>query len=57
MFAFIRDLAITMIAGAAVLIVTGLAVFSVVKEKKKKTGGCTGNCATCGMGCSHNKKD
>lgn len=55
MVALISDLVITIAAGAVVLAVTGLAVFSVVKEKKKKSGGCTGNCATCGMGCSYKK--
>ena len=36
--------------------VIGVAVFSLVKDKKSKKGGCTGNCATCGMGCSYSKK-
>ena len=56
MFAWIADNAVTIIAIAVILIVIGLAVFSLVKEKKRSPGGCTGNCATCGMGCSYGKK-
>ena len=59
MFAWIEDNAATIIAAAVVLALIALAVFSLVKGKKNKKGGCTGNCATCGMGCSYaenNKK-
>jgi hypothetical protein len=50
MFAWIADNAVTIIAIAAVLAAVGIAVRSLVKSKKR--GGCTGNCASCGMGCS-----
>ena len=57
MFEWIADNAVTLIAAAAVLICAGLAVFSLVKSKKR--GGCsscTGNCAACGMCCSGGRK-
>ena len=57
MFAWIADNAVTVAAIAVILIMTGIAVFSIVKDKKNKKGRCTGNCATCGMGCSYNKKN
>ena len=56
MLARIPDLAVTGIAIAAVLILICIAVFSLVKDKKDHKGTCTGNCATCGMGCSCGKK-
>lgn len=40
----------TLIALAAVLLVVGGAVYSVLKNKKK--GGCSG-CSGCGCACSH----
>ncbi|MBQ9545204.1 MAG: FeoB-associated Cys-rich membrane protein [Clostridia bacterium] len=46
----------TLIALAAVLALVALAVFSLVKDKKRASGGCTGNCASCGLGCSCGKK-
>ncbi len=55
MFAWIADNAVTIIAIVLVLLIAGLAVFSLVKDKKSGSGGCTGNCATCRMGCSGNK--
>ena len=55
MFTWIAANAVTVIAILAVAVVIGLAVFALVKEKKNKTGGCTGNCATCGMACSYGK--
>lgn len=59
MIAWIAENAATLIALSAVLAVIGLAVFAVVRERKarKKKGGCTGNCATCGMGCSCGKTE
>ena len=56
MFAWLAENAVTVIVVAILLVIIGVAVFSVVKDKK--TGKCTGNCATCGMGCScrYNKK-
>ena len=56
MFAWIADNAVTVIAIAVILLISGLAVFSLMKDKKKKSGVCTGNCATCGMGCSYSEK-
>ena len=56
MFAWIADNAVTIAAVAVVLTVVGVAVFSLVKDKKNNKGGCTGNCASCGMGCSCGKK-
>ncbi len=55
MFAWIANNAVTLIAIAVILIIAGFAVFSLVKDKKRGSGGCTGNCATCGMGCSYSK--
>ena len=56
MFAWIADNLVTVVTVAVLLVIAGVAVFSLVKDKKKKTGGCTGNCATCGMGCSYSEK-
>ena len=56
MFAWIADNAAAIIAIAVILIVIGIAVYSLVKDKKNKKGGCTGNCAACGMGCSCSNK-
>ena len=55
MFEWIADNALTIVVIAVVLILVGAAVFSLVRDKKNKKGGCTGNCATCGMSCSANK--
>ncbi|MBO7400769.1 MAG: FeoB-associated Cys-rich membrane protein [Clostridia bacterium] len=52
MFAWIADNALTIATVAAVLLMLGFALYSVIKDKKNSKGGCTGNCATCGMGCS-----
>ena len=58
MFAWLAENAVTVIVIAVLLAAVGLAVFYLIKEKRKKqkSGGCTGNCATCGMNCSYNKK-
>ena len=56
MFAWIADNLVTVVTVAVLLVIAGAAVFSLVKDKKKKRGGCTGNCATCGMGCSYSEK-
>ena len=56
MFAWISDNAATVITVAVLLVVIGIAVFSLLKGKKHESGGCTGNCATCGMNCSYGKK-
>ena len=53
MFSWIADNAATIIAAAVVLILIGVAVFSLVKGKKKSSGVCTGDCAGCGAGCPY----
>ncbi|HCH27967.1 MAG TPA: FeoB-associated Cys-rich membrane protein [Ruminococcaceae bacterium] len=55
MFAWISNNIVTIISVCVVLALIGLAVFSLVRDKKKGSGGCTGNCATCRMGCSYNQ--
>ena len=57
MFAWIADNAVTIIVIAVILVLIGIAVFSLLRDKKNKKGGCTGNCATCGMGCQHAVKN
>ena len=52
MFAGIAENALTVAVIAVIIVIAGLAVVALVRDKKKKKGGCTGNCATCGMGCS-----
>ena len=56
MFAWISENAATIITSAVLLVAVGAALFSLLKDKKKKAGGCTGNCASCGMCCSCGKK-
>ena len=56
MFAWIADNAATIIVAAVILAMIGVAVGTLIKDKKNKKGGCTGNCATCGMECSYGKK-
>ena len=53
MLSWIAENAISIIVTAILLGLIGIAVFSLVKDKKSNRGGCTGNCATCGMGCSY----
>ena len=55
MFAWIADNVPTIIALSGVLAVIGGAVFSLLKDKKRGSGGCTGNCASCGMACCGKK--
>lgn len=59
MFAWIAKNAVTIIVIAVLLILVGVAVFSIVRDKKnkKKSGGCTGNCASCGRACSYSEKE
>ena len=57
MFTWIADNWVTIVTIAVIGIVIGIAVFSLVKEKKNTKGGCTGNCAACGMGCSYHKRE
>ena len=56
MFEWIGRNAATIITIAAVTIIVGIAIFSLVKEKKSAKGGCTGNCASCGGCCPYCKK-
>ena len=56
MLTWITENAVTIITALVLGVAIGIAVFSLKKEIKNKAGGCTGNCATCGMGCSENKK-
>lgn len=56
MFAWIADNTAAIIAVSGVIVLVGAAVFSLVRDKKRNKGGCTGNCASCGMGCSYGKK-
>ena len=56
MFAWIAENAATIIVTAVVLVLIGVAVLSLLKDKKNKKGGCTGNCASCGMSCSYKQK-
>lgn len=53
MFAWIADNLATIIAAAAVLILVGIAVFSLIRQKKHSKGACTGNCASCGGCCPY----
>ena len=57
MFAWIADNAAVIAVVAVVVILIGAAVVSVVKDRVSGRGGCTGNCASCGMGCSCGKKE
>ena len=57
MFAWIADNAVTIIVIAVILVLIGIAVFSLLRDKKNKKGECTGNCATCGMCCQHAVKN
>ena len=56
MFAWIAENAATIIVIAVIIVLIGVAVFSLLKDKKNKKGGCTGNCASCGMRCSYKQK-
>ncbi len=56
MFEWIAGHTAAFIVIVVLLILVVLAVFSIVRNRKKGSGGCTGNCATCRMGCSGGKK-
>ncbi len=56
MLAWISQHAVTILTLAVILLLVGAAVFSLVKDKKRKKGGCTGNCATCGMACAEHHR-
>ena len=57
MFAWILNNAVTVITITVLLLIIGIAVFSLLNDKKHKSGGCTGNCSSCGMNCSSGKKE
>ncbi len=50
-FEWIAQNALTLAAGAAVLAVISGAVISLVRDRKRRGGGCSGDCASCGMCC------
>ena len=56
MFAWIAENAVTIIVITVILVLIGVAVFSLLKDKKNNKGGCTGNCAACGMRFSYDQK-
>ncbi len=56
MFAWLAENAVTVITVSVLIIITGLAVFSLIREKKSKKGACTGNCASCSACCSSKNK-
>ena len=56
MFAWITNNAVTIIVIAVMLIIIGVAVYSIVRDKKRKSSCCNGNCTLCGSGCSCEKK-
>lgn len=56
MFAWLAEHGITILALTVVLALILVAVFSLLKERKRPTGGCTGNCASCRMGCGQAEK-
>ena len=55
MIGWIAANAVTIITVAVLLVIVGIAVFVLLKDKKRG-GVCTGNCATCSMACSHGNK-
>ncbi len=55
MFEWIANNAVTIITVAVLLVIVGIAVFVLVKDKKRG-GVCTGNCATCRAACSHGNR-
>ena len=56
MFVWIADNAVTLITAAVVLAAIAVAVITLVRDKKRGSGGCSGNCAACGMCCRNGKK-
>ncbi|MBR4257183.1 MAG: FeoB-associated Cys-rich membrane protein [Clostridia bacterium] len=56
MFTWLAENAATIIALSAVILLIAAAVIALIKENKSKKGKCTGNCATCCMGCSYGAK-
>ncbi len=56
MFAWFAENLATILTILVLTAVIGIAVYSIAKDKRNKSGGCTGNCASCGMGCSGSRK-
>lgn len=52
MFEWIANNAVTIITIFAVTMLVGVAVFTLVREKKSGAGGCSG-CSGCCSGCCH----
>ena len=50
MLGWIAENAATVITSAVLIICVALAVFSLVKRRKRGSG-CAGSCASCGCGC------
>ena len=55
MFTWIANNAVTLIVIAVLMIIIGIAVFILIKEKKSGKGNCTGDCSCCGAKCSYKK--
>ena len=55
MLAHIADNALTIIVIGIILLLVGIAIFTLVRDKKKHKDACTGNCASCGVGCPYCK--
>lgn len=56
MLAWLAENAVTVVTVTVLIVITGLAVFSLIREKKNKKGVCTGNCASCGACCGSKNK-
>ena len=56
MISWIAENALTVIVIAVVLVMVGIAVFSLIRDKKSQKSCCTGNCAACRLGCDPAKK-
>lgn len=56
MAAWIADNALNIIVTAILIVVVGIAIFSIVRNKKHRSCGCSGSCASCGMGCHCGEK-
>ena len=56
MFEWISNNIVTIATVLVLAAVIGLALFSLIRAKKRPSGGCTGNCATCCSGCPYSSK-
>ena len=57
MLSWLAENAVTIITIGVLLVIFGIAIYSVVKNKKNKSCGCSCNCASCGMNCCCDKKE